>query len=274
LVRIRRILKSEITLLKDFPPEDWNTDLPALISYHYGFPYFYPIIAEKEGKVVGCANGILNNKVGWLGDIIVLREHRNKGIGYELTKHLIEYFDEKGCTSKLLVATEMGERVYKKLGFEVSSTYRFFDEGTDLKSYPENENIRKITENDFAQLGKFDEEITGEQRYDFIKRFFLTGWVYAETNSNRIEGVYLPGLGSGLIFARNDETGLELLKFKLSTSKAKIVIPSRNKTAQEFLKNEGYQSYSTAPRMFLGSEVNWKPESMVFADKCTAFHFF
>jgi Acetyltransferase (GNAT) domain len=111
-------------------------------------------------------------------------------------------------------------------------------------------------------LKKLDEEITGEQRYDFIKRFFLTGWVYE--SSDNIEGAYLPGLGSGLIFAKNQDAGLELLKFKLSTSKTRIVIPSENKIALDFLKNEGYQSFSTAPRMFLGNEVNWKPE-LVFS---------
>jgi GNAT superfamily N-acetyltransferase len=120
LIKIRGLLRPEINLLKNFPPEDWNTDLPALFSYHYDFLYFYPIVAEEEGKLVGCANGIFNNKVGWLGNIIVLPEHRRKGIGLRLTKHLVEYFDEQGCTSKLLVATELGERVYKKLGFEIS----------------------------------------------------------------------------------------------------------------------------------------------------------
>jgi GNAT superfamily N-acetyltransferase len=250
LVRIRGILKSEINLVKKFPPEDWNTDLPAFISYHFDFPYFYPVVAEEENKIVGFGNGILNNKVGWLGNIIVLPEHRGKGIGQELTKHLVEYFNKKGCTSKLLVATELGKKVYTKIGFEVSSIYYFFNAGSNLRVYQKNDKIRKITENDFSSLKKFDEKITGEQRYNFIKRFFLTGWVYTKENSNNIESIYLPNLGSGLIFAENSEAGLELLKFKLSISKTRIVIPSENKIALEFLKNEGYPLYTTAENGF------------------------
>jgi len=259
MLKIRQLLKHEINLLQDFPPEDWNMDLPKFISYHFGCSYFYPIAAVEENRIVGFGNGILNGKTGWLGNIIVIPEFRRRGIGYEITKHLVEDFKKKGCVNQILVASEMGKNIYSKIGFEISSEYYFFRKDSGSSFYKKDINIRKIEENDYPFVKKFDEEISGEKRFDFIKRFFSTGWVYQKGKST-IEGAYLPELGSGLIFANNHIAGLELLKFKLSLAKTKTVIPSNNKSAMDFLTNEGYELYSTAPRMVLGKDVNWYPE--------------
>ncbi len=260
MIKIRQLLKSEINLLKNFPPEDWNMDLPDLISFHFGYSYFYPIVAEQNNKIVGFGNGILNESVGWLGNILVPPEYRRRGIGHEITKHLVNYFNSKGCTCQLLIASEMGKNIYKKIGFEVSSEYHFFKVESNFRIYERDINIKKIKEDDSLLLKKFDEEITGEKRFEFIKRFLPTGWIYKKEKSNNIEGVYLPDLGSGLIFAKIPEAGLELLKFKLSLGKTRTIIPSENKTALDFLKTKGCQPYSTAPRMVLGKEVSWQPK--------------
>jgi ribosomal protein S18 acetylase RimI-like enzyme len=91
LLRIRQIEQSEIPQLENFPPEDWNLDLPKLFTFHFGCPYFYPIVAKVNDKIVGCGIGIVHNTVSWLGTIIVLPEYRRQGIGKEITSHLIEY---------------------------------------------------------------------------------------------------------------------------------------------------------------------------------------
>ncbi len=208
MLKIRPLLKSEINLLKNFPPESWNINLPVFISFHFDYPYFYPIAAEEEGKIVGFGNGILNGTAGWLGNILVPSEFRRRGIGYEITRHLIEYFKCKGCVNQILIASEMGINIYSRFGFKVSSAYHFLKLNSDLPAYSKDENIRRINENDFSFLKKFDEEISGEKRFHLIKRYFPTGWVYQEKNAIDIQGVFLPDLGSGLIFAKTDEAGL------------------------------------------------------------------
>jgi GNAT superfamily N-acetyltransferase len=260
MIKIRLLLKSEIDLLKNFPPEDWNIDLPGFISFHFGRKYFYPIVAEENNKIVGFGNGILNGQVGWLGNILVPPEYRRRGIGHEITEHLVNHFKSNRCITQLLIASEMGKNIYKKIGFEVSSEYHFFNVEPNFLTHERNINIRKIREDDFLLFKKFDEKITGEKRFEFIKRFLPAGWVYKEKRSKKIEGVYLPELGSGLIFAENPEAGLELLKFKLSSGKTRTVIPSGNKIALDFLIANGCRPYSTAPRMVLGKEVSWQPK--------------
>jgi GNAT superfamily N-acetyltransferase len=260
MLNIRPLLRSEINLLQNFPPESWNLDLPVFISYHFGYSYFYPIVAEESDKIVGFGNGILNGSTGWLGNILVPSEYRKRGIGSGITRHLIEFFKSKGCKNQLLIASEMGKNIYSRLGFTESSTYQFLKLSSDLPAYEKNQNIRRITDNDFDLLKKFDEEITGEKRIHLIRRFFPTGWIYEQKKSNIIQGVFLPDLGGGLIFAKNPETGLELIRFKLKIRKIRTVIPSENNIASDYVKSQGFEIYSTAPRMVLGNDVNWQPK--------------
>ena len=126
MLKIKQILESEIPQLQNFPPEDWNLDLPRLFSFHFGYPYFYPIVAEVENKIIGCGIAILHGNVSWLGTIIVLPEYRRQGIGKEITSHLIQHCKDRGCITQLLTASEMGEPVYRKLGFTTSATYIFY----------------------------------------------------------------------------------------------------------------------------------------------------
>ena len=69
MLRIRQILESEIHQLQNFPPEDWKLDLPRLFSFHFDHPYFYPVAAEVDGRIVGCGIGIIHGAVSWLGTI-------------------------------------------------------------------------------------------------------------------------------------------------------------------------------------------------------------
>ncbi|MFZ0454414.1 MAG: GNAT family N-acetyltransferase [Ignavibacteriaceae bacterium] len=260
MLKIRPLLKSEIHLLQNFPPESWNLDLPLFISFHFHYPYFYPVIAEDDNKIVGFGNGILNGSTGWLGNILVPSEFRRRGIGNEITKHLIEYFHIKGCTTQILIASEMGKNIYGRLGFKESSTYQFLRVSSDLQDYPKSENIRRINNNDFDLLQKFDEKISGEKRFQLIKRYFSTGWVYHQKKANDFQGIFLPELGGGLIFAKNPEAGLELIKLKINLGKFRTVIPSENEIALNFLKSQGFEIYTSAPRMVLGNDVNWQPK--------------
>ena len=70
MLKIRQILKSEIPQLENFPPEDWNLDLPRLFTFHFGHSYFYPVVAEVDNKIVGCGISIKHGSISWLGTII------------------------------------------------------------------------------------------------------------------------------------------------------------------------------------------------------------
>jgi GNAT superfamily N-acetyltransferase len=261
MITIRRLNFSEISLLQNFPPEEWSLDLPKLISFHFEQPYFYPAIAELNSRIVGCGIAMIHGHISWLGTIIVLPEFRRQGIGLEITRHLVEYCFRVGCTSQLLIATDLGEPVYQKLGFEPNGTYEFFDHESTLQ-WSVSPQMRELKIDDYGVILELDTNITGENRQNFLKRFLPTGWVYTSKPSGKITGFYLPDLGSGLIMASECEAGLNLMKLRLSTGKTSAVIPSSNVFAKDFLLSEGFRVSQMAKRMFLGKEILWQPKNV------------
>jgi len=262
VLKIRRIKKSEIPQFNNFPPDDWNLDLPQLLTFHFGYRYFYPAAAEIDKKIVGCGIAIIHNKVSWLGTIIVLPEYRGQGIGTGITSHLLKYCGGRGCRNQILVASEMGEPVYRNLGFKNSATYIFFKRESLLPAQSVS-NVRGVRIEDFKKIKELDRTITGEKRFNFIKRFFPTGIVYNSGKSDHINGLYLPDYGTGLIIAKDPAAGLTLVKLKFNQGQTKIAVPLQNTAAQEYLLAEGFEEYRRAPRMVLGEDVNWKP-AMVY----------
>jgi GNAT superfamily N-acetyltransferase len=244
--------------LKDFAPPEWNTDISRQFALYFGQPYFHPIVAELAGKMVGCANGLLNQATGWLGNIIVLPEYRRQGIGSALTEYLVEYFLKQGCSSQVLVATKLGEPVYTKLGFTIRSTYTFLRSTRAILAKP-TPHIRKVEPGDLEAIRELDREITREKRSAFLERFLAGGWVCQTDTRDQLAGFFLPDLASGPVIAQDADAGMELLQFKLGRGCNSVVVPSANQPALDFLLGAGFQVGSTAPRMTLGPELDWKP---------------
>ncbi len=260
MLKIRQLAAAEIPLLKDFPPREWQTDLSALFGSHFGQPYFYPIVAELDGALVGCANALLNGNAGWLGNIIVLPQFRKAGIGTALTRHLLEFLPSQGVASPLLIATTMGEPVYRKLGFETVSSYIFFSRPDSAPAPASDASVRSLMPADMEAVIALDTTTTGEQRQPFLARCLDRAWVHL-SHSGAVDGYYVPRIGNGLVVATNDKAGLALMRLKLGMGAQSSVVPEANHAAAEFLRCEGFVEVSRAPRMALGAaDVNWQPE--------------
>jgi ribosomal protein S18 acetylase RimI-like enzyme len=260
-LKIRPVKSNELPLLKDFAPQEWNTNISQRFGFYFGEPYFYPIVAEFAGEIVGCANGLLNETTGWLGNIIVQPEYRGQGIGSALTADLVDYFHQHGCKSQLLVATKLGEPVYARLGFTVSSTYTFLRSGKTIPAGA-TPHIRRAQPGDFEAIRALDQEITGEKRAGFLERFLAGGWVFQADALEPVTGFFLPDLESGPILAQDATAGLELLQNKLGLGCTFVVVPTSNKPALDLLLKAGFLEENSAPRMTLGAELKWKPEGV------------
>lgn len=258
--KIRPLTLEEIPKLKGFAPPEWNTDLPFTFGFHYGQPYFFPIVAEVEGELVGCANGILYGRSGWLGNIIVLPEYRGHGLGTALTQYLVEHFFTKGCITQILIATKMGEPIYRKIGFRRVSDYIFLN-SPDNHSVLSAEGTRPCRSDDYDRIYRIDYSISAEDRHSFLARFLTTGWVH-ESSRDEVDGFFLPEMSQGAILAENNKAGLGLLAQKLKRGCTNIVIPEQNNSALAYLTIHGYQEVIRAPRMVLGPDLNWQPASI------------
>jgi GNAT superfamily N-acetyltransferase len=259
MVTVRNYRKQDASKIGYLQPEGWE-DIKFYFNFFEKLSFCFPVIAEINSDVIGIANCLLNKNTGWISHIIVSEKYRNQGIGYKLTKHVMNILSENNCTTQLLIATQMGENLYAKLGFKKSCLYNFFI-GKQL-DYPKKENIRKIEKSDYNNILKLDYDISGEYREQMIKQFFSSGYVYEEKNSGIISGYFLPDLGDGVILASGNIAGIELLKFKHTLKKCRTVLPEENYVGNEFLLDNRFELQNQAYRMVLGKEVNWKPQSV------------
>ena len=257
-IKIRKCNLSDIEFIRYLQPKGWD-DITFYFRFYCNHDFCYPIVAEYEDRIVGVANGTLNEKTGWLAHIIVAEDCRNIGIGYLLTNHIINYMHNRGCNSLLLIATEMGEGLYRKFGFDRVGEYIFF-QGTKLNDYFNPMNIRQFNLSDLKTILALDKSVTGENRTQMLCQFLSNAWVYSI--DSLIHGFFLKEFGEGTIIASDEEAGIALLTYKHHLRDDKSVLPDGNRSGIEYLEKNSFTNFLKAPRMVLGEKVEWKPEGI------------
>lgn len=246
--------------LRPMKPEDlnfdihiWGMDLKTVFSELMGTPSHYPFLLEFDHNVVGVCQIIANVDVAWLGLLVIVEEHRRKGLGKMMTEYMVDYAKNLGCRTSILFATDLGEPIYRKVGFVNEHNFLYFAPPLQLPDL-DYENIYPITEEDYYTVMRLDREITGEDRSFFLKKHIVKGYKYQKNNI--IHGVYLPSLGIGSIIANNDICALNLMKCKIANKQSYFILPEENNLGREILQKWGYRSESVIPRMVLGSAID------------------
>ena len=139
---IREIRSDEIPLLEDFLyeaifiPEGTNPPPKSIINSEelqiyirdFGmFPDDNCLVAETDGKIVGAVWSRIMNDYGHVGDgipslaISLYKEFRNKGIGTELLRQMLQYLRHIGYANvSLSVQKEnYATNMYVKAGFAI-----------------------------------------------------------------------------------------------------------------------------------------------------------
>ncbi|HLP14872.1 MAG TPA: GNAT family N-acetyltransferase [Bacteroidota bacterium] len=258
-LEIRRIRSDELSVIRNYAPPDWNLDLEELYRRHYHTEYFLPLAAVVGDEIAGTGIAIINNATAWLGAIIVRDEYRNRGIGRAITEHLIEAGRRCGVESFLLTASALGRPIYEKIGFQKDIDYLFFKMDASCNVGAVNERIQPITVADADAVFAMDRAITGESRAELLSQFLEGGFKY---EGRGLEGYFLPAYGKGLIVARTEIAGIELLKFRLSRDTSSICIPETNTAGIKVLTSLGFREYQRSPRMFLQKNVLWDPQKI------------
>ena len=252
------ITKSNLSGLNSLPPTEWKFDYESFVKERLNEDYYFPFLISIDDSVVGSGNVLQNGKIGWLANIFVSTNYRGRGLGVKITQFLIDFLNKRECETQLLIATEMGEGVYQKLGFRRTATYQGYQSKSNTH-HKMNENIRQLQESNIQSLLVLDQEINGEDRSHFLLNNYESGLGYFDKNGELI-GVYLPDFGRGLVLAKNEDAGIELLKIKHSEKDKVSYIPVENKVANDFLKSNNTQQLENFSRMILGKENNWNPK--------------
>lgn len=117
----------------------------------------------QSGEIVSSAfMANYQNRVGWLGAVIVNSRFQGKKLGRDLIQKAISIAPDENFVLAL-IATERGKRMYEQAGFvEIGNTHKFIAEL--VPSLSDLRNIRKYESNDFENLVRLDSEASGFRR--------------------------------------------------------------------------------------------------------------
>ncbi|MHA4843949.1 GNAT family N-acetyltransferase [Flavitalea antarctica] len=265
-LEIHPLVKEDLHLLAALQPEGWGSILPAHEIYLQSSCSF-PLKFTEDDNLVGLGTTIIHHDSAWLAHIIVHPGMRKKGIGKLITKTLMDVAFSSHCDLLSLIATDLGEPVYSKLGFETDTEYVFYKAGetkgvgqqplpkqTDSLSL--HDHIEPYQPGFKAELLALDKQVSGEDRALYLQDHLDHGILYFD---NRVlEGFYLPSAGEGMISATTSTAGITLME--LRKTKDVFIFPVDNIIARQYCERKHLYPFRTAKRMVLGKRRQWHPE--------------
>lgn len=254
---ISDITTEDIDELKELQPDGWP-DITPKMNFYIQSPFCKPIKILSGRRIAGIGAAIFHADSAWLGHIIVHKDFRNRGIGTLVTKSLLQIIEKSRHRTISLIATDMGEPVYRKLGFQKTNEYHFYRKDNPATSYSVSDSIQDgFRYSD--QILSLDQLAAGEDRHLLLKGYLQGSKVFV--NKGKIKGFYLPDLDDGLIAAEEENAGLELLKLHLNTKSA-CVLPDGNHAAIEHLKSDGFEYVKQGARMSMGRPLLFQPKML------------
>jgi len=256
-VLIESLTAEDISQVSSIQPEGWQP-ITSVFQFYLQSSFCFPLKCSIDDQLVGVGTTILHNHTAWLAHIIVSPDYRNRGIGAQITKSLIQIAEKYYCKTISLLATALGEPVYAKLGFKKESEYFFLQNGK-IESQPD-QIILPYDIQYLKSILKLDRVVSGEDRSKLLAPHLQNARVIM--HDEKVEGMYLPTLGEGLVIAENEKSGLALLTERLTPEKNRIALPVENSVTIDFLTAHGYSEFLKGSRMYLGDKLSWQPSKL------------
>jgi ribosomal protein S18 acetylase RimI-like enzyme len=218
------------------------------------------VVDNGEGGATGAVCCVSFGATGWIGALGVAPEARRHGLGRALTKAAIARLRERGATTVLLFATDMGRPLYERLGFviEGAATAWRGNAGTATSALQ----VRRLCEDDREAVAALDRAATGEDRSNLLTALHPLSGVAAEREGVLAGWAAKAPYGAGVaICAGEDEAGIVLMATAAGgPAPATLVVPDANAAATASLRRWGFRAANAGERMRLGPPVAWHPE--------------
>ncbi|HEX5824426.1 MAG TPA: GNAT family N-acetyltransferase [Candidatus Limnocylindrales bacterium] len=232
-------------------------------------PTVAPIVAERDGEVVGTGVGSAHGRVGWVGTIFVAADHRGSGLGRALTRAVIDDLEARGCRTLVLIATSMGRPLYEHEEFDVlDEQVRFSIDGLPADAGPPDPLVRSFTPDDLDAVVALDRFATGEDRAAVLSSLLTPSSTSVAVDAGGAVRGYLaraPWRGGGLI-APDPDDALRLLEMRRRSTgvsgRAGAGLVGCNRIGRERLLAAGWREESSGVRMIRGEPLDWHPEAI------------
>jgi hypothetical protein len=209
---------------------------------------------------IGIVTVISFGKMGWFGNLIVAKTHREKGAGSLLAKHAVNYLTSKGVRTVGLYAYNDKIPFYKRLSFEYDSEFAvLIGEGF---SSTVKKDLRKAEKEDIREIVEFDKICFGDSREKLLNHIILnrSNHCYKYMENGKMMGyaatkVYEDMAEVGPLVCRKgrDDVAIALLEAnlnKLNGLKVSLCMPKKESSIINVLIESGFAEDFRVARMF------------------------
>ncbi len=145
------------------------------------------LIAENEGNRIGMCIATGYHHTGFIGELIIIKNERGKGIGRGLLDRSISYLGKKNIKSIYLDGVPAAVPLYERTGFRKICRSLRFSGQIQAVSYPQ---VRQMQMEDFQTIGQIDAKVFGDDRTFFLNHRFTRnpGLCYVMERNGSIVG--------------------------------------------------------------------------------------
>jgi ribosomal protein S18 acetylase RimI-like enzyme len=230
-------------------------------------------ILEINEAPVGMICTVPYDGFGFVCNLIVLKEHRNRGLGAILMKHALAYLEGRGVKSHLLDGVLRAVSLYERFGFERRYKSLRLEGHVEPKT---SDDIREMTNADLDNINRFDAEFFGASRKDFLESrlrhfpFFckvleidgvLAGYIMGSERHGFVR------IGPWVMKRYLDRAGdlLQELSSECQGMPLQIGVLENNASALHLLQMHGFTQKSFSWRMIRGATGSWTCSDHLFA---------
>jgi len=235
------------------------------------------LIAEVSGRPVGMVTTTRYADAAWIGNLIVLPDHRRRGIGYGLMSSARELLTATGIRTVRLEADPPGIGVYRRLGFrdELESLRFFLDPARPAPATARADPAPEpLTEAALPAVADFDRPRFGDDRARMLRLLLEVAETgYLLRRGGCVAGYLMvlgtrSGLQIGPWIAADAAAAQALLEAALHHAagrRVRVGLPVLNRAGCELLRRYGFTATASSYRMLWGSRTATGDPSNVFA---------
>jgi len=191
--------------------EGWTTETRQEFEAFLAYDPAGCFVAEWEGRRAGTCIAIRYGGQGFLGEMIVARELRTKGLGRPLFTRAMAYLLDHGCHAISLDAVPRAVPFYESMGFRaVCRSLRVYG----ALAAPPSPSSRPMTAADLGPVCALDRRAFGDDRSFFLRRRFdeSPDLALVQERAGRIDGYVFgrrrgPVVWLGPLWAREADAG-------------------------------------------------------------------
>jgi GNAT superfamily N-acetyltransferase len=228
------------------------------------------LAVDGEGRIAGVGSGIAYGPLGFVGNMIVVEEHRRRGVGSAILSAVSDFLTGRGCTRLELFATPSGRPLYAGHGFEPMAPNSVAR--VDRKLPLDGDGALEVeTAQDVTKLARYDAPRFGGDRHSVLAAMLddperpllvarrsasIAGYAWLRAEDGRL-GPFVaddPAVAATLIGAALERApDAERLSFNLS---------SANAIGLEWLRSVGAELETWDGRMGRGPRIPRRDETI------------